>query len=150
MCNRFCWPTIVGPSTCFFPLLIHAFNIGIVFIWWLHHILTEEPAAVKVLKRQILNILLKRSNTAFSLYSRLGKRLSVPVKVTLVKVGNYFKYLVGQFVKKLSKYMWHFGLYTSISILLFILILAIVALISWKGYVDGNVSGNWMLFAFSQ
>ena len=105
---------------------------------------------MKVLKRQILNILLKRSNTAFSLYSRLGKRLSVPVKVTLVKVGNYFKYLVGQFVKKLSKYMWHFGLYTSISILLFILILAIVALISWKGYVDGNVSCNWMLFAFSQ
>lgn len=65
-------------------------------------------------------------------------------------MGNYFKYLVGQFVKKLSKYMLHFGLYTFISVLLFILILAIVALILWKGYVDGNLSGNWMLFAFSQ
>ena len=149
MCNRFCWLTIVGPSNCF-PLLIHAFNIGIVFSWWLHHILTEEAAAVKVLKRQILNILLKRSNTAFSLYSRIGKRLSVSVKVTLDKVGNYFRFLIGQIVKKLSKHMWHFGFFIFISKWLFIPILAIVALILWKGYCDGNLSGNWMLFVFFQ
>ena len=60
---------------------------------------------MKVLKRQIMNILLKGSKPAFPVYSRLGKRLSVPVKVMLDKVGNYFKCLVVQSVKNLSKHM---------------------------------------------